>query len=173
MSVRGSRMGGEPSFALLFRLRCVVDEQRIEHRKNEQCCRFTGQQTAEDRPGQRGVRLAAALERQGSRDEREEGCQSRHRDRPDPQAGRLADGLDRRQALMASELLRVIGHQHRVGHLDADDEDEAQQRLDVDRRLGQEQHGHDADQAQGHDQHDREWHAKGTVQPHHQEVDQQ
>ena len=65
MSVLGSRMGGEPSFALLFRLRRVVDEHRVEHRQNEQSCRLTGQQTAEDRPGQRGVRLAAALEAPG------------------------------------------------------------------------------------------------------------
>ena len=103
--VVASRMGSEPSFALLFRLRRVVDEQRVEHWQNEQSSRLTGQQTAEDRPGQRGVGLAAALERQRARDEREEGRQGRHRDRPDPQAGRLADGLDRRQALMASELL--------------------------------------------------------------------
>src|SRR5271157_257194 len=139
MSVIASRMGGKSSFTLFFRLRRVVDEQRVEHRQNKQSCRLTGQQTAEDRPGQRGVRLAAALERESPWDEREEGRQRGHGDRTDPQAGSLADGLDRRQAFVAAQLLRAIGHQNRVGYLDTDDEDEAQQRLDVDRRSGQEE----------------------------------
>ena len=56
MPVIVSRMGGKPSFTLFFRLRRVVDEQRVEHRQNKQGCRLTGQQTAEDRPRQRGVR---------------------------------------------------------------------------------------------------------------------
>ena len=111
---------------LLFLLARVADQQRIKCRQDEERRRLAGHQTAQNGPRQRRVGLAAALQRQAP-ESREERRQSRHRDRPHPQAGRLADRLRRRQPLMPPQFLSVVCHQHRVGDLNADDEDESQQ----------------------------------------------
>ena len=88
-------------------------------------------------PAERGVGLAAVPQGQGHR-----GSWRRRRPAPSSSPGgpgpRPPCGSPRwARALRAvPQFLGVVGHQDRVGDLDADDEDDPQQGLDVERRAG-------------------------------------
>ena len=66
-----------------------LDEQCVDHRQDEERGRLAGQQSAQDRPGQRGVGFAASFDGQGPGNHGEECRQGRHRDRPDAQLAAL------------------------------------------------------------------------------------
>ena len=124
------------------------DEERIKAWQHEERGWLSRDQSAQNRPRQGSIGFAAPLERQRRGHHGEERGQRRHRHRPHPDRRGLANGFGGRQSFVPPQLLGKIGHQHGVGHLDANDEDDPQQRLDIECRAGEVKHRQDAGQGQ-------------------------
>jgi hypothetical protein len=106
-------------------------EREIDHRRGEQRQHLAGDQPAHDGDAQRAAQLGPVAKADGQRQRAQRGGQRGHQDRAEAQQAGLADRLVRGNAARAFGIERKVDDQDRVLLHDADQQDDADQRDEV------------------------------------------
>src|SRR5258708_11576341 len=129
VGVGGNWCGGVGAHTPNPRLQAIhvdVNDRRGEERKH-----LAENEAADDGGGKRGGQLGANSRAKRERHGREKGGHGGHQNRTETQQAGLVDRVDGRQSLFPFHLNRKINHENGVFLNDADQEDDADERDDV------------------------------------------